>query len=42
MFNNHVTGIVVGDQMFLEYKVLIFPKSNQICPNSITFAQISP
>jgi len=34
-------NIAVIDRMFLEMQVLILPKSNQICPNLTTFAQIS-
>jgi len=37
-----VTYIAVGDRIFWGCKILILPKSNQICPNLITFAQISP
>jgi len=34
--------IAIGDQIcFWRYKILILPKSDQICPNLITFAQIS-
>jgi len=28
--------------MFWGFKILILPKSNQTCPNLITFAQVSP
>jgi len=46
MLYSYRYSIVVGDQMFCGCKILILPKSNQICPNlnlfCTNFAQICP
>jgi len=36
--NERYFGIAVGDQIFWGCKILILPKSNQICQNLINFA----